>query len=396
MAISHLCVITGGYPAPARPAHTPFVRQFALAVARQGVDCTVIHPVAIHKGMNSKGFPFRNIETVGNGRSVEVMRPLFLSLSSRKSFARFGRLNPGVITLWSFSRAVKNTLKQMAIRPDALYGHFLYLAGAAAVKAGKDLGIPTFPGMGESVKAGNTIWTVAKYSDGMSKEIFSGVRGLIVNSSLLKRMATQQLSISETRIGMFPNGIDPERFYPRSKESMRRRFGLPSDRFLVGCTGHFSYRKGQQRVLNAMDRQENVGGVFVGSNVPAQSAVPVCFNRTVDHEQVPELLSACDVFVLPTLAEGSSNAIVEAMACGLPIVSSKGTFNDDLLTDEMSIRVDPLDVQEIRNAICTLRDDPALRVRMAEAALRRSRQFDINDRARRILSFMTEKMEDGR
>jgi glycosyltransferase involved in cell wall biosynthesis len=368
------------------------VQQFAHAVARQGVKCTVIHPLAVHKAVNRKGFPFRTIEAVGNGRTIEVLRPAFLSLSVRKSFTWLGRLNPGLISHWSFSCTVKSTLRQMATRPDVLYGHFLNLAGAAAVRVGEDMGIPAFPGMGESVKHGNTIWTVAKYPNGKAKCKFSCVRGLIVNSSLLKRMTAQQFSIPEARIGVFPNGIDPERFYPRSKESMRKRFGLPLESFLVGCTGRFSHRKGQQRVLDAMKGLENVGGIFIGSGVQASSSVPVYFNRAVDHEQVPELLSACDVFVLPTLSEGSSNAIVEAMACGLPVVSSKGAFNEDLLTDEISIRVDPLDVQEIRSAICTLRDDPALRARMAEAALRRSKQFDINDRARRILNFMTEKM----
>jgi glycosyltransferase involved in cell wall biosynthesis len=393
MVISHLSVITGGYPSSACPTYTPFVRQFAHAVARQGVQCTVIHPVAVHKAVNRKGFPFRSIEPACNGRTIEVLRPPFLSLSARKSFTRFGKLNPGLITLWSFTRTVIRTLMQLEIPPDVLYGHFLYLAGAAAVKAGEDLGIPAFPSMGESVKPGNTIWTLAKYSIGTSKNTFSDVRGLIVNSSLLKRMTAQQLSIPENRIGVFPNGIDPERFYPRSKGSMRKRFGLPSDSFLVVCTGHFSRRKGQQRVLDAMSGLENVGGIFIGSGVPASSTAPVYFNRVLDHERVPELLSACDVFVLPTLAEGSSNAIVEAMACGLPIVSSKGEFNDDLLTGDMSIRIDPLDVTEIRNAMCALRNDHALRAKMTEAALQRAQQFDINVRARRILNFIIRKME---
>ena len=105
------------------------------------------------------------------------------------------------------------------------------------------------------------------------------------------------------------------------------------------------------------------------------------------------MLSACDVFALPTLIEGSCNALVEAMACGLPIVSSAGEFNDDVLDDGMSIRIDPLDVPAIRQAIVRLRDDAPLRARMAAAALQRARLFDIDARARRILAFMAERKE---
>ena len=118
--------------------------------------------------------------------------------------------------------------------------------------------------------------------------------------------------------------------------------------------------------------------------------------RRVTHEEMPALLSACDVFVLPTLIEGSCNALVEAMACGLPIVSSTGEFNDDVLDESMSIRIDPLDVAAIRAAIVRLRDDPALRARMAAEALRRSRLFDVDDRARRMLAFMAERQAASR
>ena len=107
---------------------------------------------------------------------------------------------------------------------------------------------------------------------------------------------------------------------------------------------------------------------------------------------MPDLLAAGDVFVLPTLVEGSCNALVEAMACGLPIVSSVGEFNDDLLADDMSIRVDPLDVAAIRAAIVRLRDDAALRARMAGAARERAQRFDVDRRAQNVLDFMARRI----
>ncbi len=66
---------------------------------------------------------------------------------------------------------------------------------------------------------------------------------------------------------------------------------------------------------------------------------------------IPNYICASDVFVLPTTAEGCCNAIIEAMGCGLPIVSSDRAFNYDILNEENSILVDPESVDEIDNAI---------------------------------------------
>ena len=81
-------------------------------------------------------------------------------------------------------------------------------------------------------------------------------------------------------------------------------------------------------------------------------------------------MNAADVFVLPTLAEGCCNAILEAMACGLPIISSNLPFNWDILNDKNSILIDPNNINQIADAIQRLRDSPKLRSEMSEEALK--------------------------
>jgi len=387
MKITHLVVVTGGYPSPAAPTHTPFVKQFAHAVARQGVRCTVVHPVAAHDGVNRKGYPFRTVEPAGDGASVEILRPLFLSLSARASFARFGRLNPGIVTLANFTAAVRRTLKARNLHPDALYGHFLYLAGVAAIKVGNMMRIPAFPGVGEG-----EFWTVRNFGKARLQQDICHASAFTANSTVLKKMLHSELAIPPSKIGVFPNGIDNTIFHPRDKAQLRQQYGLPQNLFLTVYAGNYLFKKGAVRVAEAIGGLAGVGGIFMGQGPMPPKGDNIVFNARVPHAQVPELLCAADVFVLPTLVEGSSNAIVEAMACGLPVVSSTGAFNDDLLSPDMSIRVDPMNVQAIRDAILTLRDNPGFRARMAEAALKQSRRFDINERARRILDFMTEKI----
>ena len=113
------------------------------------------------------------------------------------------------------------------------------------------------------------------------------------------------------------------------------------------------------------------------------------FEGRLLHEQIPIYLNAADVFVLPTLKEGCCNAVVEAMACGLPIISSNLAFNWDVLDETNSIMIDPQNIQQIRDAIIKLRDDSVLRKRLAEGALRKAESLTIDQRAKEIMKFFT-------
>jgi len=114
----------------------------------------------------------------------------------------------------------------------------------------------------------------------------------------------------------------------------------------------------------------------------------VLHKGAVPHEQVPEWLSAADLFVLPTLAEGNSNALLEAMACGLPVISSDRPFNKGLVDSSVGVLVDPTDPGAIREAIRQLVADPARRLALGKAAVERARGRSLTDRAERILGWL--------
>ena len=114
----------------------------------------------------------------------------------------------------------------------------------------------------------------------------------------------------------------------------------------------------------------------------------ILFCGKISNDEVAKYLNAADVFVLPTNGEGCCNAIVEALACGLPVISSDLPFNDDVLDETNSIRVDVNGINQIENAINKLKTDKSLLNGLREGAARSAEKFDINVRAENIIRFM--------
>ena len=290
--IKHLVIIANQYPCKDNLVGGQFVRQFAHAACRQGAKCTVINPLPIQRRLFFRYYSYLKVEKVSFGKSIEILRPLYLSFSIRKMFKNLGVLSPNQITLMNFTNAVCRALRESVRNSDALYGIFAYPSGAAAALAGKRMNIPAFLGMEESVNSSMQIWSLESFPRWLTIKHFSSLSGLIVNSSLLKKIAPHKINFSEKNTGLFPSGFDSRIFYPRKKAQMRRNYGLPVGEFLIGCTGLYSERKGQSRILSAIKELNNVGVVFIGGDVPSSRLDPVRFNKKVQIEKVPELLSA--------------------------------------------------------------------------------------------------------
>ena len=374
-----LCVISGGYPHSRNPILYSFVRQFAHAAARQGVKVTVIAPLPFHQAWRGQD-PFHSKESAGDGVFVDVFRPRYISLSDRKILS----WNTAQFGLEFFCFAVRHVLRQYVNpKPDALYGHFLYFGGASAVRVGIAMGISAFPMVGDGM-----LNSMDAFGPKRGRRHLSAATAFMTNSSSLGTLLHKNLCVSQNRIGVFPNGIDRNLFFPRDRVAMRNKHGLPQDKFLVICVAFQDLQKGPCRVADAIQGLDGVKGIFLGTGPNPPKGDNIIFNAPVNHEKVPEWLSAADVFVLPSTFEGCCNSVLEAMACGLPVIGSAGEFNDDILNEKVSIRVDPLDVNAIRNAVISLRDNPERLKQMGSATHEWILNFDIDKRAKKMLHFM--------
>lgn len=375
--IRKLCVISTHYPSKDDPIYA-FVGTLISAVADQGVECHVISPVS---NVEKQHRAVSRTEITPKGAEIHVYCPPFQVFPSRKILG----FETYRLTVASKQRTIRKTFKKYIGSCDAVYAHFIDSGVQAALLSEKEK-IPAFVAIGES-KLTNKQLSYSLYM----KELRRHINGVVSVSSELKKDAEELgLFSANTPIEVFPNGIDTGLFKPMDKTEQRKKLGLSENDFVVSFVGAFSERKGFDKVQQVISRHPDWKCILIGNgSIPV--TVPqtqIVFTGRISHDQIPAYLCASDAFVLPTKAEGCCNAIIEAMGCGLPVVSSDRGFNDDILKKDYSILIDPEDTDAIERALMTYASDPQLRQEHASKCLQAGRALSIERRAANIIRFM--------
>lgn len=202
------------------------------------------------------------------------------------------------------------------------------------------------------------------------------------SSAILDAVADSEHAPRE-RMLRIPNGVDTARFRPvdpPARLRLRDGLGIPEGAMLVGCAADLFPVK---RHVDLVDAFALVRKEFPQTHLLLIGEGPL--RGTIDariHEcrvedgvhmlgsrnDVDALLPALDVFVLASDTEGLSNAILEAQACGLPVVATRVGGNLDLVDDDCGALVPARGPEAMAEAIGVMLRDPALRERMGAAA----------------------------
>ena len=365
-----ICFISSDYPEKGRPVF-PFVKNLVDALADRGHECTVIAPFSITH--NKRICKFREVYKTLKGNKVTVLRP------NHFSFSNF------TIAGWRPSsyfryRAVQRALKKLNFKPDVVYGHFWGMAyeGYAYAFANK---IPLVVATGES--------EIPLFNVEGLQDFCEYVSGVICVSSKNKQESIDKGLTTEDKCVVIPNAINNVIFKLLDKQKCRQQLSIPDEAFVVISVGAFIERKGINRVAEAINGiDKKIYSIFIGRGPEHPKCNNILYCGRVDNIDIPIYLNAADVFVLPTLKEGCCNAIVEAMACGLPIISSDLSFNHDILDKSNSILIDPMNIDEIKDAIIKLYEDRELKNKLANASYENSKYLTIDVRAKRVEEFI--------
>lgn len=204
---------------------------------------------------------------------------------------------------------------------------------------------------------------------------------LIAVSDAVKSDIVHFDRIAPERVTVIPNGVDTDVFSAADRARTRRSLGLSDDVQVIGSVGRLTDQKGHVHLIEALasikDSHPNVRALIVGEG-PLRDALEASAVELGVHDRVmfagmrrdiPELLAAMDLYVMPSLWEGMSNALIEAMAAGKPMaVSAIPSFSIMLRDGHDALLVPPKDPCALADALKRLLSDNDLAQRLGSMA----------------------------
>ena len=218
-------------------------------------------------------------------------------------------------------------------------------------------------------------------------------------SHQLKDLHSRRTGFAAHRIEVIHNGVDGARFFPDSgaRARMRAELGIAAGEFCIGCVGNLLPVKDHLTALRAVDRLASVcprWRLLIAGEGPERPRLEAFIDQhpewkgrvslpgTID--RIPELLNALDAYVLPSLSEGISNSLLEAMSAGLPVIATATGGNPEVVVDGQSGVLFPVgDFDKLAGELIRFGRNQELRARFAEQARSRVREeFSIDSMVR--------------
>ncbi|MEM2338355.1 MAG: glycosyltransferase family 4 protein [Candidatus Bathyarchaeia archaeon] len=321
---------------------------------------------------------------------MDVYRvPIPLELSMLSPIHFYGRLFPP--PLISTRVLLKILEKNKNRKIDILHQFHLFYLGATCVFAKKILKIPLITSlMG---------WDTYDPLHPLPRlhqpylEFVMGHSNLITSPS--KRLLSCMSQAHKEKVRVIPHGVDISRFNIHvNRNEQKEKLGVKSDEILALAVQRLAPKKAVEHLIYAMSivSKENpkVKLVIVGDG-PEKARLTeltrklginqnVVFKGFVDSQDLPKYYLACDIFVLHSLYEQFGIVLVEAMACGKPVISTTvGAIPEIVDNEKIGFLVEPKNPKQLADAILKLANDEKLRKKFGEEGKKKAKEnYDWN------------------
>lgn len=335
-----LLVVSSLYPNPVEPHHGVFVRNRLLRyLERHGAEALVVAPVPLAPPFGPERWTrYRAVPEREQRDGLTVLHPRYLA-------------PPGFGDTWRpalMARGLASTLTR-AVRefePDLVDAHYAWPDGAAVARlmprlqAARGRRLPwTLTCRGTDL---NLVPTHPRLRPQVARALGAADHVICVAEAL--RAIALELGVPGERVTTLRNGVDGERFSVGDRGSARRQLGLSGPGPLVLCVGHLIERKGQHLLIPAFARSAPADSrlVLVGHGEAREAleqlarehgvADRVRFVGAVEPAVLADWYRAADVLVLASLREGWPNVVLEALACGTPVIATRVWGTPEILT----------------------------------------------------------------
>ena len=279
---------------------------------------------------------------------IEVFRPRALVLPRNLLFPSLG---------FSFYLSLRRFAAElaMAFPFDLLHAHTVYPDGFAAVLLGKALKRPVVI----TIHGGDvTVYFKRLLGRRLGLWALSNSDRVIAVSDALRREVVEEYGANGEKITVIANGVDVTKFAPLPRAEASDSLKLGGDASRILYVGGIQRSKGIDYLLKAAARLAGTSpraievllvgdGDYMGAAKLLADELGIADSTTFagqrPHAEIPFWMNACDVLVLPSLSEGFGVVLIEAMACGKPVVATRCGGPEDIVNTQTGLLVPPED-----------------------------------------------------
>lgn len=289
---------------------------------------------------------------------------------------------PGIRGL-TFKKNAKKALENLVKREDIdiIHGHYLFPAGAAAVEVGKKYNIKTY-----LTAHGSDMFELYKKKSFMrnpiKKILVNADKVFVVSKALKDEVLATGVKGIENKISLYWNSVDIDKFKETDEKEFKKSLNL-DDKPIVMFVGNLIKRKNVETLLEAKKyTTEDYALIIVGDGPLSDSLKEKVKNDgirdvifTGSRNDVEKIIPSADILVLPSYSESFGLVLIEALACGVPVIGSNVGGIKEIITEDVGLLINPKDELTIADGIDKLLSDKELYSKLKSNARNRAIDF---------------------